>query len=143
MRSVVDDDINATHELGAFSHPLLHGLVVGKIHVEARGLVALGHQLVGHLSSHALGTARATHEGSLSAQQLLGHAANALGGAGQQHALTFQALAQRLLRGDELAEIGSADEPGDVCHDDSFLESLLSRRPRGAGSATRPYVLRG
>ena len=143
VRRVVDDDINTTHELGAIGHPLFHGLVVGKVHVEARSLVALGHQLVGHLSSHALGAAGATHEGALGAQQLLSHAADALGGAGQQHALAFQALAQRLLRGDKLAEIGSADEPGDVCHDDSFLESLLSRRSRGAGSATRPYVLRG
>ena len=142
VRRVVDDDINTTHELGAVGHPLLHGLVVGKIHVETRGLVALGHQLVGHLGSHALGASGAAHEGSLSAQQLLGHAANALGGAGQQHALTFQSLAQRLLRSDELTEIGSANEPGDVCHNDSFLESLLSRKPRDAKSAVRPCALR-
>lgn len=119
MGGVVDDDVDAAHELGALLHPLLHGLVVGQVDVHAGGLVALGLQLVGHGSDHAGGAAGAADEGAVGAQQLLGDLADALSGAGENNLLALEALADRLLGADPLAEDGRSGHLGAfdfLCH---------------------------
>ena len=124
MRCVVDDHVDAAHELGALGDPLLHGLVIGQVDVEAGGLVALGLQLFGALGGNTLGTAGTTHICTVSAQQLLGDLAHALGGAGQQDALALQALAHGFLRSNVLAEFRSASDFRSLSHD-GFLSRLF------------------
>ena len=117
MRCVVDDHVDAAHELSTLRDPFLHGVVIGQIDIESSSLVALGLQLFGTLGGNALGAAGTADVGAMGAQQLLGDLAHALGGAGQQDALAFQALANGLLGSDVLAKLGSTGDFRGLCHD--------------------------